>query len=322
VKRHLAWMVALAAALIVATATFAEPEKAASEKSEPQKVKVGLYVLSLGKLDVSSGTYTVDFYLQLDSDKPIPDSSFEFMNGLTNSLEKVEDTVTPEKAVAGEAQKFEKFYRIKATLNTPIDLRRFPFDRQQMLIVIEDKTRTMEEVVYEADDKASGLDPAIFFPGWDITGWTLQTPEHDYKVYDEKFSQLKYAIDIQRVRLNSFLKTFLPVIFLMLIVMASFILDPEKITTRLAAISSALVASAMFHISISGQIPAVGYLTFADKFMVLTYLLLLCSFFLSIRVFMLQGRNELEGAKKLNKLSEFLVLIGMPVLYLCLFLFC
>ncbi len=35
---------------------------------------------------------------------------------------------------------------------------------------------------------------------------------------------------------------------------------------------------------------------------------------------MLQGRNDLERAKKLNKLSEFLVFIGMPVLYASLFL--
>lgn len=309
-KRHCSWLVALVVAFFIAAAA----------QAEPQEIKVGLYVLGLGKLDVSSATFTSDFYLQLDSDQPIPDNSFEFMYGQAGSIEKTDDTVTTEIVDGVEVKKYEKFYRIKAIHNTPIDLRRFPFDNQQLQIVFEDKTRTAEEMVYVPDLEASGLDDAIYFPGWRILKWGLETPVHEYPVYGETFSQLKYSISIGRVKFNMFLKTFLPVIFLMLIVMASFILDPEKVTTRLAAISSALVASAMFHISIAGQIPAVGYLTFADKFMVLTYLLLLCSFFLSIRVFMLQGRGDLERAKKLSKLSEFLVFIGMPVLYAGLFL--
>jgi hypothetical protein len=311
VKRFTACMVALAVSFIFA----------ASAHSEPQKIRVGVYVLSLGKLDIASATFTSDFYLQLDSDQPIPDSSFELMHGQISSIEKTEDTAEKETVNGAEVTKYEKFYRIKASHETPIDLHRFPFDRQQLVIQLEDKTHGTDEVVYEPDMKASGLDEDVYFTGWRLLGWKLETPEHGYPVYDETFSRLRCSIGIERVKFNMFLKTFLPVIFLMLIVMASFILDPEKVTTRLAAISSGLVASAMFHISISNQIPAVGYPTFADKFMLLTYLLLLCSFFLSIRVFMLQGRNDLEKAKKLNKLSELLVLIGMPVLYTALFLF-
>jgi uncharacterized membrane protein YadS len=123
------------------------------------------------------------------------------------------------------------------------------------------------------------------------------------------------------MKINSFLKTFMPVLFLMLIVMSSFILNPTQITTRLAAISSALVASAMFHISIAGQIPPVGYLTFADKFMVLTYFILLACFFMSLYVFLLQERKQEEKARRIHKLTESLAFFGMPTLYLALFIF-
>jgi hypothetical protein len=129
-------------------------------------------------------------------------------------------------------------------------------------------------------------------------------------------------VDIARIPMNSFLKTFMPVLIMMLLVMTSFILDPDKVTTRLAAVSSALLASVMFHVSISGQIPPVGYLTFADKFMVLTYLILLACFCLSLGVYILQGKPGKQAQElKLHHFTEVIVFVGLPVLYVGMFLF-
>jgi hypothetical protein len=282
----------------------------AEETNKVREVKVGIYLLSLGKLDIGSGTFSADFYLSLKSADPIPDNAFEFLNGRAGSVEKIEDKD------GGR----EKFYRILANLTTSIDLKHFPFDEQRLQINIEDKTEAIGNMHFIPNTEESGMDAAIVFPGWAINGWTISTTKHDYPVYDETFSQLVYTVNIGRMKLNSFLKTFLPVLFLMLIVMSSFILNPNQITTRLAAISSALVASAMFHISISGQIPPVGYLTFADKFMVLTYFILLACFFMSLYVFILQERKEEQKARRIHKFTETLTFFGMPALYLALFL--
>jgi len=158
------------AALFLAAAVAAPFARAA-----PRGVEAGIYVLNLGKLDVASGAYTVDFYLSLKSADPIPDNSFEFLNGRAASVDKVDDKN------GGR----EKFYRIFANLSTPIDLRKFPFDTQKMQIVIEDKTESAEKVVYRANPKESGMDAGIVFPGWNIAGWRVATAEHDYPVYGE-----------------------------------------------------------------------------------------------------------------------------------------
>src|SRR3990172_6557202 len=79
-------------------APAARPERLA----EPQEVQVGVYVLSLGKLDISSGSFAADFYLSLKSKTDIPDNSFEFLNGRATGVDKIEDKGN------------EKFYRIIA----------------------------------------------------------------------------------------------------------------------------------------------------------------------------------------------------------------
>lgn len=299
------WIVIAAALFVVAAAVPAA--------SAVQEVRVGMYMLNLGKLDISTGAFTADFYLSLKSDQPIASNSFEFRRGRATSVELLEDN--------GADGAYEKFYRIQASLSTPIDLRRFPFDTQRMQIIFEDKTLTEDKMRYVVNEKLCGLDPSILFPGWRIQGWDASTASEKYDVYEETFSQFVYSVGIEKIPFNSFLKTFLPVLFLMLIVVSSFILNPEQVTTRLAAVSSTLMACTMFHIGISNQIPPVSYMTFADKFMITTYLLLLCCFFLNIRIFMLNGKNLPEKAKKLNKLAEHLVFIGVPVFYAALFLF-
>ncbi len=298
-----------------ATAVTA-PEAPAAQ----QEILVGIYVLDIGKLDISTGSFTVDFYLDLKSKDPkdqIPAdaAALEFMNG-RGAFDLVEDKGN------------EKFYRVLATLSTPIDLRRFPFDAQKMEIIMENKTNGLDRIKYVPLTAESGMDQAIVFPGWNIQGWAATSGEHEYPVYktpegkNEVYSQYVFTVNIARLPLNSFLKTFLPVLFLMLIVTASFILDPDKVTTRLAAVSSALIASVMFHVSISGQIPPVGYLTFADKFMVLTYLILLMSFCLSLAVYVMQGKPEKQArALKLHHFTEVIVFVGLPILYVAMFLF-
>ena len=288
--------------------TEQKAEQGEEKQGPPQVVTVGVYVLSMGKLDIASGGFTVDFYLSLKSDKPVPEM-FEFMNGRAASMDKIIDKPN------------EKFYRVLANLQSPINLKRFPFDTQKLQIIIEDKVKTIDEVVYVPEKEESGLDSSVVFPGWKIKGWEPEVSRHTYPVYGESYSQYQFTVNITRIKMNSFLKTFVPVLFLMLIMTSSFILNPDQIVTRLATISSSLVAAVMFHLGIASQVPPVGYMTFADKFMGLTYLILLASFFLNISVFVLQSKGKKEQAQTLSTLCEKLVFIGVPVLYIGLFLF-
>ena len=62
--------------------------------AEPVKVYVGVYVLNLGKFELATGAYTVDFYLSLRSQEPVEMGDFEFMNGRAATVDKLIDTPT------------------------------------------------------------------------------------------------------------------------------------------------------------------------------------------------------------------------------------
>lgn len=270
-----------------------------------QDVNVGLYILNLGKFDISSGAFTADFYLSMKCETEC--SAFEFMNGRASSMDKITDEPN------------EKFYRIQAALNSPVDLKSFPFDHQKMQIILEDKENTADDLVYVPDNEESGLDGSIAFTGWNLDGWETEVKEHYYAPYDETYSQYVFNVDISRIVFNSFLKTFLPVFFIMMVTMFSFVLDPDKITTRLGMAGSSLVAAVMFHIAISNQIPPVGYLTLADKFMVLTYFILLVTFILNVIMLELHERKQEAKLMRMHRMTEFSMLAIVPLIYVVFF---
>ena len=272
-----------------------------------QTASIGAYILNVGKYELSTGSYTVDFYLSIKCENKC-DPNIEFMNGRATSFEKVIDKPN------------DKFYRIQASLQEQVDLRNFPFDKQKITLLIEDKEKTIDTFIFTPNEEA-GLDPAVKFVGWQIQDWQHNVTEHVYDVYDETYSQYQFTITIARSTFNAVLKTLLPVFFIVLITLFSFIIDPDKITNRLTLVTSSLVAAVMFHVNIANQLPPVGYLTFADKFMVLTYIVLLFSLATSIILLELSERQQKERAEKVHRITEFSGFIIVPLLYLLLFVF-
>lgn len=280
-----------------------------ADASEPNEVSIGIYILNLGKFDIATGSFTADFYISMKCSKNCSAQDFEFTNGRANSIEKIIDT--PQ----------ERFYRIQANLNSPINLKSFPFDNQELQIILEDKKNTIENVVYIPIEEEAGIDDSIAFAGWNIGEWNIVIDEHYYSVYDETYSRYIFSIPISRITINSIIKTFLPISFIILVMLSSFVLDPDKITTRLAMVGSALVASVMFHVSLANQIPPVSYLTFADKFMVLSYFVILISFVFNVALLELHEQKKEELVKKLHKYTEFTMFLIVPLLYVLLFIF-
>jgi len=283
-------------------------ENSQSKSIVDKEVKVGLYLLNLGKFDIATGAFTADFYLSLKCDNLCPSLDFEFMNGRASSLEKIVDKPN------------EKFYRIQANLVSSVDLKKFPLDRQKMQIIIEDKKKTIEELRYVPDLDETGFDESITFVGWNMEQFNVFTREHRYDTYNETYSQYVFEIPISRITINSIFKTFLPITFIILVMLSSFVLDPDKITTRLAMVGSALVASVMFHVSLANQLPPTGYLTFIDKFMVLSYFVILLSFVFNVFLLELYERKKEDLVKKLHRATEFTMFIIIPVLYVLLFI--
>lgn len=278
--------------------------------AQPQKVKIGIYLLNLGKFDVATGSYTADFYLNYKCDNSAAECepNFEFMNGRASSTDKVLDTPN------------EKTYRIQAVLADNVDLKDFPFDSHRLSINIEDKNRTERELIYESDPANSGIDPRVVIVGWNLNGWDATVTQHTYETFGETYSHYSYGINISRITLSSILKIFVPVFFIVFIASLALLIKPESVNNRLGMSTAALISAVMFHLAATSSIPPVGYMTFVDKFMIGTYIVLLANLGSTVLLLRYTQKGQEDNAKSVYRISLYGVSGLALLIYSLLFL--
>jgi hypothetical protein len=274
----------------------------------PNEVKVGIYVLNVGKFEVSTGTYTVDFYLDMKCETECDPSRFEFSNGRANTVDKIID------------EPGEKFYRIQGTFSSNVDLRKYPFDSHKLSIVLEDKEKTITELVYKPDPENSGIDPNVVIVGWELDGWGMETSKHYYAPYDETYSRYTFNIEISRAALPSFIKSILPVFFMIFVGILSLLLAADKVTMRLSLNISTLLGAVMFHLNLTNQIPPVGYMTFADRFMIGTYIIMLAILASGVLLMRHTEKKDKKKAEYIYRKSLIYIPLGAAAVYTILFL--
>ncbi|MBM3926186.1 MAG: hypothetical protein FJ320_09450 [SAR202 cluster bacterium] len=259
-------------------------------------------MLNVGRLDTATGSYTIDFYLSFSCDQPCSPGLFEFSNGRATSIDKSVDEPT------------EKFYRIQAALNTSLDLADYPFDRHKLIIKLEDKEQTSQTQAYEVSLADSGLDPAVDVVGWAIDGWSASVDDHYYEPYGTSFSQYSFAIEIHRSRLAAVLKSFLPALVIVFVGMLALVLSPDKIIPRLTLTTGSFTSAVLFHLNLTSSIPPVGYLTFADRFMIFNYVTLAMVLASTLMALYYVDKKRPEAAQRVHHAA----LAAVPLVWLML----
>lgn len=281
-----------------------------TDSTSKNKVLVGIYVLNIGRFDLASGSYTIDFYLSMRCAAASCNlGSFEFMNGRASSTTRIENSST------------EKFWRIEANLYENLDLHSYPFDSHTLTIRIEDTTRTKENLTYAPDPSNSGLDPSIIIVGWGISGWNQSVQDHYYGVYKQTYSQYVFSIVLDR-KSTSAMEIFLPVFFLAFIAMISMLMygkTSSVFESRILLTASVLVAAVLFQFTLDSSIPEIGYLTFVDKFMIATYGIIIATLVIGIMVLNCHHKRELEKSLKIQHYSTRILPIVVVIVYALVF---
>lgn len=156
--------------------------------------------------------------------------------------------------------------------------------------------------------------------GWNLLGSEGKVVQHEYPVYGETYSKYIFGVEIQRIVLTAILKAFLPAAFLVLVGLLALLLKPDKFAPRLGLNTSTLLGAVMFHLNVTGQIPPVGYLTFADRFMIVSYVVLIACLASTILLMRHTDAKDEAAAMRIYQKSALWVPVLAFVLYALAFL--
>ena len=84
--------------------------------------------------------------------------------------------------------------------------------------------------------------------------------------------------------------------------MLSFLMNPTEAKDRIALTSGTLASAIFYHMTLTSSIPPVGYLTYADRFMILQYIFITASLGIAIGLFLMESTSD--GEQKMQQLHR------------------
>ena len=288
-----------------------KPQPAMQAGNERLIEKVGFYVLGITDLNVATGSYTMDGYLNFQCSHPCnedPDNpAFDIMNA-TDTPDISEQTSDTKGGTV-------HYYRIRVPLASNLILKDFPFDYHLLTMHMEDKILGDDELTYEFDPGKSGVDDFAIVSGWEVADTIKgEVIPHHYEIYTSPYSRLVFSVAIYHPWFSSFMKGLFAAVVIIMVGMLSFLMKYDEIGERLALTSSTLVGAILYHLTLTASIPPVGYMTFADKFMLANYVILFAALAVTVRLMLFVNSEEHDKAKKLHNYTQWLI----PALWLAM----
>jgi len=276
-----------------------------NQSTGPQVIYIGTYVLDITNYDARSGTFAINYFGTLTSDRPINMNDFETMNGVADKMVLFSDTPT------------RKYFRVSGSMITNPDFHRYPFDRHTLPVIIEPRVRNTNEIIFVIDRKTTGLDPLATFPGWEIGKSHAYVMNHIYGDEEIPFSRAVFSYEISRDSFSTFLKFFIPIMLIILISLSSLLM---KVTSRLGLNASMFLAAVLIHWRIADAMPNVSYPTFLDYFMILTYATLMMVLVSGILIIYFSEAKDPARIEQVNRWSIRIIPALSISLYAVLFL--
>ena len=282
-----------------------------AEGGSPVEVLTGVRLVNVEKVDLASNTYRLDFYLWFSWTPGKIDMArveeFEFLNG------------SPSKDVVffTEEEGFLE-YRVRGDFVKTFDFSRYPFESHTLLVAIEHKNMNSTELVYTVDVDSS-LDSGVNVVGWDLLGFDTYVVEHKFS--GNSFSNFVFDLKVGRPLISSFVKNVLPITVIVIISLLTFFIAPQNFGQRIGLAVSTLMAASAFHLSLLSGLPPTGYLTLADRMMLIVYIIFLFNLAVSVYIMKLVDTSRREEAARFNsRAAKILVVLTVILIVIQVFI--
>ena len=250
----------------------------------PMQVIVGAYINDIQELDFKTNSYAVDLYVWFrwkPSADLNPGKTMEFMNRYAPDDDVRTDLYdTPKQMPDGTLY---WIVRNQGQFSTKFRLEKYPFDTQNLIVLMEDTVAGADSQVY-VPDKGGGvsINPEITLPGFKvgqpvmkIANNTYPTDFGDLTDPDDAYSRITLLIPVSRLILAMTVKTFVPIALIVVCAALVFFVRPHYVEGRIGLGITALLTLVALQLTSGASLPDVDYLMMIDKVYLLAYLFII-----------------------------------------------
>jgi hypothetical protein len=274
------------------------------ETTAPLPVSVGVAIEGIHNLDEKTGGWDVDYYLY---EKWTPHPGFTPQTEIVNELSRQDfagfDLVELKNGLC------ERSRRLHSTLRVDYDLRRFPFDDQNLLLVLSDAQFDASQLLYRDRPTVADLDAHVFTQ---VSGWRIPSPivySHDVRRFtgeegSPRYDYATFAVPVERRTIFHVTKYFFPLLLIVVVGFSVFWIEPDDLNTQVSIGVTCLLAAIAFQYAESSSLPEVAYLTLADRVYVACYLAIVLTMLESVYAHSVVKKGHHAKAMRIERRSR------------------
>lgn len=241
-----------------------------------------------------------------------------FLNGVGNK-----DVNTQTIAIwpDGTVQYTEGFI---AEMGTPMDLRSYPFDTQDLLLYMHPTPYTEDELVFVPDKSLSKTwVQNLGTAEWDRKAEEMAVTTAEIQAHDGSVipvSEFVIALKIKRKPLHILFSIILPMVLLVSLTWIVFWLDKNPVIDRINILFIGILSVVAFYMVIQDNIPRIDYLTLMDFFVLENFVILAASVLVSLALDRMKHSGKTARAQKLHRICRWAFPAGYVLTALIIFL--
>jgi len=284
-----------------------------SLESPPDTVKMGTYIISIHDINFQEKEYVLRFWLWALYDNV----SFDLAKQLDIPNAK---SIDEQEVVAVDVvnRKTWQLMKMRTTMKQNWKVGNYPFDKQHLVVHMENTIFDKNRLVFIPDDLGSAYDRELTLDGWHITNFEVGVKDKEYttvfgdpstNALHSEYSSFDISMDIERDGWGLFWKLFSGMYIAFLIAMVSFGLQVEELEPRFGLPVGGLFAAVGNKYIIDSLLPESNTFTLVDSLHSITFFSIFIILFLSAITLYIYHQDKISLSKKINRISASAVFV-------------
>lgn len=206
------------------------------------------------------------------------------------------------------------------TLETPMQLRRFPLDTQRLEANIISFGDHIDQVLLEVDERILGAteefaerNRKVNIAQWQFKNLDLASREADFRYYggNKVFSELHLTVTLHRQSANFIWKVVVPLIVLVLLMWAIFWLEVDNLSERLNLAFIGVLTIVAYQFLVDGTMPRIAYFTLTDTILLYSFVLMCLTILETVVVYSMFRAGHKPQAERIDLVVQWV----FPLIY-------
>jgi len=197
---------------------------------------------------------------------------------------------------------------IAATLKSSMNLRKYPFDKQQLQIMLEPLSFNSSEIKLISGPDMTDLPKRhLKIASWDLVDLTAHSRIEKDERSSHEYSQLVIYLDMQRKPGYTTWLVFVPLTFIILLSSSIYWMDAESLGNRMDISFIGLLTIVAYQAMVESGLPKIDYFTLIHGFVYISYLVMAIFIMSNILIDQLNRNKKLELADKIDRIARWLM---------------